>query len=83
VFAQDHPGGSGLNPPDVLLPFHLLQSDGEECTDDLTHDPAGHHQVGLQPARLHPPELTGHSAGRWSAARAVRRALPRGTGFLN
>ena len=25
-------------PPGVLLPFHLLQSAGEECTDDLTHD---------------------------------------------
>jgi phospholipase C len=38
VFAQSYPGGTGLNPPDVLLPFHLLRSDGEECTDDLTHD---------------------------------------------
>jgi phospholipase C len=38
VFAQDYPGGTSLNPPGVLLPFHLLQSAGEECTDDLTHD---------------------------------------------
>jgi phospholipase C len=38
VFAQDYPGGTALNPPGVLLPFHLLTSAGEECTDDLTHD---------------------------------------------
>jgi hypothetical protein len=38
VFAQSYPGGTSLNPPGVLLPFHLLQSAGEECTDDLTHD---------------------------------------------
>jgi phospholipase C len=38
VFAQAYPGGTTLNPPGVLFPFHLLQSAGEECTDDLTHD---------------------------------------------
>ena len=38
VFAQAYPGGTNLNPPGVLFPFHLLQSAGEECTDDLTHD---------------------------------------------
>src|SRR6202167_5217858 len=38
VFAQDYPGGTSLSPPGVLLPFPLLQSAGEECTDDLTHD---------------------------------------------
>jgi phospholipase C len=36
-FAQAYPGGGSLSPPNVLLPFHLLQSDGEDCTDDLTH----------------------------------------------
>jgi phospholipase C len=38
AFAQAYPGGTALNPPGVLFPFHLLQSAGEECTDDLTHD---------------------------------------------
>jgi phospholipase C len=38
VFAQAYPGGTALKPPGVLFPFHLLQSAGEECTDDLTHD---------------------------------------------
>jgi phospholipase C len=38
AFAQPYPGGTTLNPPGVLFPFHLLQSAGEECTDDLTHD---------------------------------------------
>jgi phospholipase C len=38
VFAQNFPGGTALNPPGVLLPFHLDSNAGEECTDDLTHD---------------------------------------------
>jgi phospholipase C len=38
VFAQNYPGGTALNPPGVLLPFHLDSNAGEECTDDLTHD---------------------------------------------
>jgi len=40
VFAQAYPGGGGasLVPPNVLLPFHLSSTAGEECTDDLTHD---------------------------------------------
>lgn len=38
VFEQSYPGGTALNPPGVLLPFHLDSSAGEECTDDLTHD---------------------------------------------
>jgi phospholipase C len=38
VFEQNYPGGTALNPPGVLLPFHLDSSAGEECTDDLTHD---------------------------------------------
>jgi phospholipase C len=38
VFAQNYPGGTALNPPGVLLPFHLASTAGEECTDDLTHD---------------------------------------------
>ena len=38
VFAQDYPGGAGLVPPNVLLPFHLDSTAGMECTDDLTHD---------------------------------------------
>jgi phospholipase C len=38
VFEQDYPGGTALNPPGVLLPFHLDSSAGEECTYDLTHD---------------------------------------------
>ena len=38
MFARPYPGGTTLNPPGVLFPFHLLQSAGEECTDDLTHD---------------------------------------------
>jgi phospholipase C len=38
VFEQSYPGGTTLNPPGVLLPFHLDSSAGEECTDDLTHD---------------------------------------------
>jgi phospholipase C len=38
VFAQAYPGPSTLSPPDVLLPFHLDSTTGQECTDDLTHD---------------------------------------------
>lgn len=38
AFAQAYPGATTLDPPNVLYPFHLLQSAGEECTDDLTHD---------------------------------------------
>jgi phospholipase C len=38
AFAQSYPGGSGLVPADVLLPFHLDSTAGLECTDDLTHD---------------------------------------------
>src|ERR1700677_2743125 len=38
VFAQSYPGASTLSPPNVLLPFHLNATAGEECTDDLTHD---------------------------------------------
>jgi phospholipase C len=38
VFAQNYPGGTALNPPGVLLPFHLDSKGGKECTDDLTHD---------------------------------------------
>jgi phospholipase C len=38
AFAQSYPGASTLNPPNVLLPFHLDSMSGEECTDDLTHD---------------------------------------------
>jgi phospholipase C len=38
VFEQNYPGGTALNPPGVLLPFHLDSSAGEECTYDLTHD---------------------------------------------
>ncbi|HTW97655.1 MAG TPA: alkaline phosphatase family protein [Acidimicrobiales bacterium] len=37
VFAQGYPGATTLSPPDVLLPFHLSSTGGEECTDDLTH----------------------------------------------
>ncbi len=38
VFAQAYPGAINLSPPNVLLPFHLGSTAGEECTDDLTHD---------------------------------------------
>jgi phospholipase C len=38
AFAQAYPGATTLDPPNVLYPFRLLQSAGEECTDDLTHD---------------------------------------------
>ncbi len=38
VFAQAYPGATNLFPPNVLLPFHLGSTAGEECTDDLTHD---------------------------------------------
>jgi phospholipase C len=38
AFAQDYPGATTLSPPNVLLPFHLEASQGEDCTDDLTHD---------------------------------------------
>jgi phospholipase C len=38
AFAQAYPGATSLSPPNVLLPFHLGSTAGEECTDDLTHD---------------------------------------------
>jgi phospholipase C len=38
LFAQDYPGGSGLFPANLLLPWHLNSAAGFECTDDLTHD---------------------------------------------
>jgi phospholipase C len=38
AFAQAYPGATTLSPPNVLLPFHLDSTAGEECTDDLTHD---------------------------------------------
>ena len=38
VFAQDYPDGGSLVPPNKLLPFHLDNTAGMECTDDLTHD---------------------------------------------
>jgi phospholipase C len=38
AFAQNYPGATTLSPPNVLLPFHLDSTAGEECTDDLTHD---------------------------------------------
>jgi phospholipase C len=38
AFAQNYPGGTDLDPPNVLLPFHLDSTAGEECTYDLTHE---------------------------------------------
>jgi len=35
VFEQNYPGGTALNPPGVLLPFHLDSSAGEEAPTTL------------------------------------------------
>jgi phospholipase C len=43
VFAQAYPGGAGLHPPKVLLPFRLTRPD-DECTKDLTHNWGPMHQ---------------------------------------
>ncbi|MBV9292921.1 MAG: hypothetical protein JO222_10775, partial [Frankiales bacterium] len=42
-FAQDFPGSSGIEPRDVLLPFHL-RGPAERCTKDLTHNWGPMHQ---------------------------------------
>src|SRR5579875_3040071 len=38
AFEQHYPHGGSLHPKNRLLPFHLTASDGEDCTNDLTHD---------------------------------------------
>jgi len=37
AFAQPYPGGGSLQPPDVLLPFHLDVAQGYGCTQDIGH----------------------------------------------
>jgi phospholipase C len=37
-FAQDYPDGTDLSPSKLLFPFHMTRADGEECTNDLTHN---------------------------------------------
>ncbi len=65
VFAQAYPGATNLSPPNVLLPFHLGSTAGEECTDDLTHDWARSISAG--------------TAARWTVSfRSTRRRPTRG-----
>ena len=44
VFAQAYPGATTLDPPNVLLPFHMTKANNEECTVDLTHNWGPMHQ---------------------------------------